>query len=158
MKKSLSLILVFVLMLGLFGCDKQETYQFYYPRSEILYGVSDGVIAPEERSIERSDPSLDFLLKLYLEGPVSQNLRTPFPKGTALTGLKMQEDSISVLLSPSFNLLEDLDYVIACACIASTCFALTDANSVTVATGQNEMTLTRNALYQSNYAAVSTSD
>ena len=153
MKKCLSLILVLVLMLGLIGCKKQQTFSFYYPRTEILYGVNDGVIAPEERKVEVSDPSLDFLLKLYLEGPVSQDLRTPFPKGTALTGLKFQEDSIYVLLSPSFNLLEDLNYVIACACIASTCFALTGANSVTVATGQTEMTLTREALYQSDYTA-----
>ena len=107
MKKCLSLILVLVLMLGLIGCKKQQTFSFYYPRTEILYSVNDGAIAPEERKVEVSDPSLDFLLKLYLEGPVSQDLRTPFPKGTALTGLKFQEDSIYVLLSPSFNLLED---------------------------------------------------
>ena len=153
MKKWISMILALVLLFGLVGCRQQESIHFYYPRTQIQYGVADGVIAAEPRELEGTNRSLEFILKLYLEGPVSQDLRSPFPKGTALANLKQEQDTIVVTLSPPFGLLEDLDYIIACACVASTCFALTEAESVTVATGQTQMTLTRDNLSLADQAA-----
>ena len=146
MKKSIAIILIFLLILGMIGCSEKETIHFYYLRTEVQYDVSQGVITAEEREIEGANRSLEYMLKLYLEGPVSQSLRSPFPKGTALTHLAQTGNSLVVTLSPPFGMLENMDYVIACACVASTCFALTDAQSVTIATGQTEMTLTRDNL------------
>ena len=146
MKRQISIFLVFLLVFSLFGCQKSEQILFYYPRTEIRYGVSDGVIAVEERDIEDGSTDLSFLLKLYLEGPVSQELRSPFPRGTALEDLTLDESTIIITLSEPFGMLENLEYIIACACVASTCFGLTDAEAVTIFAGQTEMTLTRNNL------------
>jgi len=153
MKKWISLLLAVLLVFCLYGCRKDDSIQFYYPRTEIQYGVSDGVIAAENRNIEGTDRSLEFLLKLYLEGPVSQELRSPFPKGTALVSLSKTENTVFITLSEPFEMLENLDYIIACASVASTCFALTDADSVTITTEQTELTLTRENLSLADQAA-----
>lgn len=153
MKKWISLLLVILLVFGLWGCRKEETIPFYYPRAEIQYGIDNGVIAAEDRNIEGSDQSLEFLLKLYLEGPISQDLRSPFPKGTALENLDRDGDTIIITLSEPFGMLENLEYIIACASVASTCFDLTDSDTVTIIAGQSEMTLTRDNLVLTDHAA-----
>ena len=77
-------ILPFLLALSLLcACAKpapQEnpTYAFYYPQKQITYCSETGVLASEARSFP---VGLEFkkILNLYLEGPVSESLRTPFP-------------------------------------------------------------------------------
>ena len=157
MKKRISLFLILLLVFSLWSCRKEETIQFYYPRAEIQYGFDNGLIVAEDRNIEGADRSLEFLLKLYLEGPISQELRSPFPKGTALEDLSRDENIIILTLSDPFAELENMDYMIACACVSSTCFSLTDAYSVTIVAGQNEMTLTRDSLALTDQA-ISTPD
>ena len=144
MKRIFSLILCLLLVFCLAGCQKKESVQFYYLRSEVQYGLADGVIASESREISLEGTSLEYLLKLYLEGPVSQELRSPFPAGTALVSLSRNDTQLTVTLSEVFSRLENVNYTVACACVASTGFSLTDAESVTILSGDTVITLTRN--------------
>lgn len=142
MKRILSLFLAILILFGLTGCKKETKIDFYYPRVEIQYGSSDGVIAAESREISGENQSLEYLLKLYLEGPVSQDLRNPFPAGTALGSVTLDNNLLTLTLSESFSKLESMDYTIACACLATTGFALTDADTITILSGNTSITLT----------------
>ena len=56
-------------------------------------------------------------------------------------------------LSASLTLLSGVDLTLACACLARTCFSLTDAQSVTISSeglGFVSMTLTRDSLVLSD--------
>lgn len=148
MKKYFALLLTF-LLLPMTGCAQKADMQFYYPCTEIQYGNTDGVISNEARTAPGHEEDLIYLMKLYLEGPLSQNLYSPFPKGTLLQSLTQEDSSIHIKLSGQLDTMSGLDYTIACACIASTCFDLTDAQAVTVSTDQPdgpEMTLNRDSV------------
>lgn len=146
MKKRLSLLLIFALLISLAGCSPaQGNIRFYYPRSEIQYGQADGVIASESREAPGHEEDLTYLLMLYLEGPISQELTSPFPEGTTLQQLDIQENALSIVLSDALSQLDAMDYTIACACLAQTCFGLGEFDSVTVSStlpGSTSITLT----------------
>jgi hypothetical protein len=143
MKQWISLILCLVILLSFSGCETESNVLFFYPRAEIQYGVADGVVAAEARDLADKKEDLEYLLKLYLEGPVSQELKSPFPFGTGLESVVMEDKHITLVLSETFSTLENLEYTIACACVASTCFSLTDAESVSISSGMTALILTR---------------
>lgn len=146
MKKGICILLSLLLVIGICGCGQSQDIRFFYPRAEILYGAPDGVIASETRDLNRNDFDLTYLLKLYLEGPISQELYSPFPRGTGLESLSYAGGQLFLVLSEPFASQENLEYMIACACMASTCFALTDAETVTIKTANTSITLTPESL------------
>ena len=155
MRRGISLLLAMLCLFCLYGCDQEDGVLFFYPRTEIQYGSADAVIASEARDIDNTGKDMTFLLKLYLEGPISQELRSPFPRGTTLESLSYAGGQLFVVLNEPFAALENMDYLIACACIASTCFELTEATSVTVKTQQTSLTLTRDTLMLEDIATAS---
>ena len=142
MKKTFCLFLAMLLLLGTCGCRQTDEIHFYYPRVDVRYDISDGVITYESRDISRDSVDLSYMLKLYLEGPISQELYSPFPQGTALESISYAGKQLFILMNESYATLDNVDYTIACICIASTCFALTDAASVTIKTTYTSITLT----------------
>ncbi len=158
MKRMISMVLAFCLLLPLLGCDeKQDSILFYYARKDILYGQEDAVIASEVREAIGHEDDLTYLLMLYLEGPHSQELFAPFPSGTALEGMEAQEGHLSVILSDEFQALQGIDHTIACTCIAYTCFANSDYVSVTIRSSAQDasgITLTRNNVALEDTSAV----
>ena len=146
MRKGITLCLSVIIILSLLGCDKQQDIRFYYPRNEIQYGVADGVISGETREISPEENNLEYLLKLYLEGPVSLDLYAPFPAGTSLISFISDKSSLVLTLSDSFSELQNLEYTIACASIAATCFDLTDVQTVTIHAAETSITIDRQGL------------
>jgi len=145
MKKILALLLVIVMALSLTACADSSAVTYYYVRNEdeYLYGEADGVMVGESREAAGHVDDLRYLLILYLHGPVSENLKSPFPMGTKLVDLTREEDALTVQLTSMFTVLEDTDLTLACACLAQTCFALTDVQTVTIhAMGLETVTMT----------------
>ena len=152
MKKPLAIILIVLLLLSLSGCKSKDAVQFYYPRKEILYGPG-GVITSDARDISHPADDLAYLLTLYLEGPIDQDLYSPFPDGTAVNRLKLQEGCLTISLSEHFSDLEGLDYTIACTCIALTCFSLTEVESVEITSENQTLPLNRDSVALADTAA-----
>ena len=66
-----------------------------------------------------------------------------------LRSVERQGNTVHVALSASLTMLTGTDLTLACACLARTCFSLTDAQSVTISSdglGFVSMTLTRDSL------------
>ena len=152
MRKIIALALAILLMVSLTGCiDTGDTATFYYTRFEdsYLYGMDNAVIAGEYRDIAGHSGDLKYLLTLYFHGPTTEYLCSPFPSGMVLRSVERQGDTVHVALSASLTMLTGTDLTLACACLARTCFSLTDAQSVTISSeglGFVSMTLTRDSL------------
>ncbi len=152
MKRILSALLCLLLMLPCLGCSNGEkSILFYYTRAEFLYGTQDAVIAQEVREAPGHEDDLDYLLNLYLEGPLNQNFISPYPEGTAFQGFTYSDATMYVTLSQEFAQLEGMDHTIAAACMAYTCFQLTAAEKVVIKCnsekyGNRSITLTRESM------------
>ena len=135
MKQILSLILIFSLLLPLTACTSDQPTDpggFYYRRIEPLYKGSDGIIAPEQRELNGIRDDLGAVLSLYLSGPLSRDLESPFPRDTALINWKKTNSDLYINFSEAFAELSGVDLTIACGCIARTFLELTDATTVRI--------------------------
>lgn len=150
-KKIIALLLAFCLCAGLSGCLRSaDTVAFYYTRHQdsYFYGKPEAVLAGEYRDITGHSQDLEYLLTLYFHGPTMEYLRSPYPSGISVRSIDRLEDTLYVELSSSLTLLRGTDLTLACACLAQTCFGLTDASAITI-TAEGlcfvSMTLTRDS-------------
>lgn len=140
MKRTFLLLFLAALLMNLCSCSQTEfnspVYQdpvsFYYPRTEYLYGSSDGAITYEIREAagHRSDPK--YLLTLYLQGPREPSLRSAFPESITLTDAKLDGSTMTVTLSSDVALLDELELSIAYTCLAQTCVSIADVDTIII--------------------------
>lgn len=140
MKRICTLLLTLCMLVCLCACGTaDETVKapvdFYYPRVNLTYWENDSVIASEVREAYGHTEDLNYLVLLYLRGPASQELYSPFPANTGLAGLEQKNQTLTITLSGiSLSEQSRLQTSLACACLAKTCFALADVTSVRVNT------------------------
>ncbi len=157
MRKRMILVLLVALLLSGcgFGSGLREPVNFYYPQTQEAIaadGALEGYILPEPRESAGHSGDLEYLLSLYLAGPTQETLRSPFPTGTRLVSITQTEGSLVINMNERFSQLSGIDLTLACACICTTCFDLTDVNQITItapAAGlypEVEMTMTRDSL------------
>ncbi len=138
MKKCLNLLLMLAVLLSLAGCQKppqaedpDQPVRFYYCHAgELPFGQADSVITHEVRSGAGLLPDSQLLLSEYLKGPESEDLASPFPKGTALLALENKNGVVYVTFSDEFAALSGMDLTLACACFAKTAGELLNAKYV----------------------------
>ena len=139
MKRIIPIALLLTLTLCCLGCQSENDTQhaFYYLRTEetIAYGKEDALIAavPQEFG---PDMELDTIVQLYLDGPVEENLRSPFPRGTYLLSVTTQNDTLTLILSREFSTLDGIQLTVASACLTATCRDLTGFEKIQVRSGE----------------------
>lgn len=136
------LILLVSLSVLLSGCalglnNIKEPVTFYYPRPHDHQEDYDdfflnGTMGSElrEASGHRQDPK--YLLSMYLQGPLSEDLTAPFPQGSKAVDILREDGSLTVTLNAAASYLNDMELTVSCACLATTCMELVDADTVTV--------------------------
>lgn len=142
MKRVMSLILILALCLSgcAFGQERlKESVTFYYLRQhsetddyEVFF--TEGAIGTETREASGHRDDLNYLLAMYLQGPMDSGLESPFPNGSKVMDIQSENGVLTVTLNTIASRLNDMELTIACACLAKTCMALTDAETVTVET------------------------
>ena len=116
MKRMILFLLILGTMLTLTACQEETARQqsFYYLRTEdtIAYGREDALIVavPQEFSPETE---LEILLQLYLDGPVDEDHRNPFPRRTYLLSTIEHGDTLLVVLSREFSTLDGMQLTLA---------------------------------------------
>lgn len=135
MKRLLSIFLSLALLGSLCACgsrEKADAARFYYLREpdNFLYGSSDGAVTFEEREVSGHEGDVKYLLTLYLQGPVTEGLESPFPAGSKLTDLRHSGGEITVTLDSNFATLSGMDLTLACVCLARTCISLANVQTV----------------------------
>ena len=134
MKRFLTFLLSLSLVLATAACATRNTATYYYVRDplEYQYGTADGVMVGESREAGGHADNLRYMLILYFHGPVTDYLESPFPSGTTLEELVQDGDHLHIRLSGIVAMMDDADRTLACACLARTCFELTEVQSVTI--------------------------
>lgn len=143
MKRFFSGILICLLLLSFWGCGNskveiQDAVVFYYLRADIqsdrTYGDSDSVIVPEIQASLTRNNSISYYIALYLNGPSDSRLHSPFPKNLMLQSVYREKNELFVVFDDTFASLSGMDLTKACACLALTCFNLSDAQTITIQT------------------------
>ena len=140
MKRMRCLFLIFVLLLS--GCasggnQKKEPVTFYYLRqhaAEEDYDLffSSGAVGAENRDISGHRDDLNYLLSLYMQGPMDGDLLFPFPVGSKVVEIRRDGDKVTIVMNAISSRFNEMDVTVSCACIAKTCMGLVDAAEVTV--------------------------
>lgn len=135
MNRNTLFCLLLTLTLLFMGCTQNEPVQesavtFYYLSETIAFGTADGVIAEEQRPDENMDISA--ALELYLQGPLSTGLQSPFPVGLSLADVQFDGEHLCVTLSDDIIKLTDMELTLACSCLAKTCFGLGEYKEVRI--------------------------
>lgn len=135
MKRYYLILLALSLALFSSGCIRQETvpennFSFYYLSEKIEFQQDDGFIGKEMRNITGLDA--EQMLVLYLKGPQSQSLISPFPNGVTLVDFTSEGDNAVVKLSSEFAQLSEFRLSSACACLTLTLCDFSGVSSVTI--------------------------
>lgn len=119
-----------------------DSVSFYYRKAEFDYTGSSPVIGSEKREITGHRGDWNYLVSLYLMGPVDGNLKSPFPAGTRLVAVRREEDTLIVELTDTRSALTDSGLSLASACLTQTCMEFTDVTAVTLVSGSRSITTT----------------
>ena len=160
MTKYVAIFLSILLLLS--SCSHSTAYEkpvtFYYCSAVFQYESGDSAIIAETR--EGADRStLEEIMQLYLAGPDSQDLVSPFPSGLRLISYHQEDETLYLLFSEELSQLTNLSLSMACGCITMTCLTLTDATRITIEAddslldGQKSITMGRDSLILSDHAA-----
>jgi len=149
MKKLFAIACLMALLTGCGG--RQDEIRFAYRQKDLRYGDLQAVIGWETREAPGKEEDIQYLLTLYLEGPLDDTLVSPFPRGTALESVTFSDQTIHVTLSPVYAGLDGMEHTLASACMAQTCFQLTNVQTVVIKCtseeyGNKSITLTRDSL------------
>ena len=144
MKRFFAIFLILLFFLS--GCHSSESSEtaFFYcrdPKSD-PYFEDGSVISEEYRDLAGHRNDLQYMVGLYLAGPVEEGLVAPFPKSVRLLSVKKEKDCIRIELSEHSQMLTDSEYALACACLTLTCLNYTDCQAVCVSSGTRSLTMT----------------
>jgi len=147
LKRISPLMLLLATMMLLTACSfskaSNNTVSFYYPRTEPEYHEKDSVITIEEREIAGNTEDLNYILSLYMIGPLDDTLTSPLPKGSRLYSVIQENGSIRIILSDLDKTLNDVHFSLAAACLSLTCMDCAGAEEVTVQSGERTVQLSR---------------
>jgi hypothetical protein len=140
MKRWIALALAAVLLLS--GCSLgrdrfQDSVTFYYPRAhetadQLDKFFTEGAIGEETREAVGHRQDLNYLLSMYLTGPLHEELTAPYPVTTRLSNHQLDGDVLNVILTVNSDRPTDLDWTLGSACLAKTAMALTAVSTVSV--------------------------
>ena len=150
MKRLLSLCTLACLLLCLTGCHtaEQSGIPFYYCRDSAHYQYfqQDGVICGEKRDLASHRNDLDYALGLYLAGPMTEGLSSPFPKNTQVISIQYHDEALRLELSDLSRSLPDPEFTLACTCLTLTCMELLPCTQVTIVSADRSITLNADSL------------
>lgn len=170
MRRTLTLFLVLLLLLSFPGCHSgkssvMEPVTFFYLCRSDPNDIPDQVISSEIREASGHSGDLNYLLSLYLHGPLDQELKSPFPAGCELVSVIRLENTLCVTLDSSLTTLKDMRLTLACACLAKTCFSMADTDQVQIRAAASDysesinITITKDSLLlEDNGASAPQSD
>ena len=145
MKKLICLILIITMFITIAGCasenvtDIPDAANFYYATKEIEYHTQDGLISYEERGVKNAVSDLTALINLYLEGPLEDDLMSPFPNNTIVRNISHNSGIFSITLSNEFSKLTGYDLSVACACLTLTIQEFVQTNLVQISAENAEL-------------------
>lgn len=135
MKRIIAAILVLLIAASTAGCSdgaESATANFYYRSADPEYHTNTSVIQSESRRLSVPLSDLNSILQLYLAGPDSPHLVSPFPEGTKLINVQAGKDITEVVLSDEIASVSGVDLMIACACLSTTLLEISQSDTIQI--------------------------
>ena len=135
MKRFIALLFLLLTVLSFVGCRQSAntvTVNFYYFTDEPEYHTQSSVIQAEKRKVGANLSDLEGILRLYMDGPISGKLDSPFPLGTVLKTVQPGKDVVEIVLSDEISKLSGIELMIACACLAKTVLEISRSEIVRI--------------------------
>lgn len=137
MKRITVFFLVILLLLTVSACDSSSssnanTVKFYYCSQNMEYHSKSGSMVIEKFNAGSRLSDLTYLLTQYLDGPQEDNYISPFPEGTAISQVSLQDNVVHATLTNELASLTGADLTLACACLTLTILDITKAESVVI--------------------------
>ena len=132
MRSKLSVLLVLCCLI-LSCCGQKETQSqvhFYYCRNSVDY--KNGIISSEVRNEPVDHPEYKELFSAYLAGPHSKGLKSPYPSGTSLISVTVEDQTAHLVLNDKFAELTGIRLSVACTCLALTVKDVTGCATVEI--------------------------
>ena len=128
MKRFVCILCILASILACFGCSSakkaiKKPVAFYYLTNPENYQAN--AITPEARESSNYDDDLLGLMQLYVSGPLSNQHINPFPKGTTVQNIILNNVTVEIVLNDSFAELSNVEMTSACACLTMTVLELT---------------------------------
>ena len=138
MKRTLCFLLMLSLVLTgcAMGMDRwKEPVTFYYLRDHANADnyeafFNEGAIGSEIREGTGHRNDLNYLLSMYLQGPMDVQLKSLFPTGCQITDIRTANRDLTITFNAALFQLNDMELTIAGACLAKTCMELADVDRV----------------------------
>lgn len=168
MRRITALLLMFAIIL-LSSCstnpkDNASFTTFYYVANEPVYDPGSSALVPVHENLREHADDYSALINIYLRGPTTYDCISPFPGGTTLENLQVDNNRATITLSPHFATLTNADLLIACACMTRTLLEMTGVNTVQIKVengflnGEESMTFTLGSFVYNDSLIIKDSD
>lgn len=145
MKKLRIILPILMLVALLAGCSlpnqSGSKVSFYYGRNEFSFGTANSVIVSEKRDIAGHEGELQYILSLYLMGPLDEELTATFPTNTRIVRYTQGDRHLTIELTSLDDALTDSEFSLASSCLSMTCMELIHCSHVTLISGDRTITL-----------------
>lgn len=145
MKRFSAIVILITLLLTGCGSRLKEPVTFYYARADYEQDMSS-IIASERREASGHRDDLSYLMVLYFMGPSDKKLVSPLPRNVSLFSAEQSGSTVTLRLSDTSESMTDAQFTLACSCLALTCLELTEAEQVTINSGDRSVTMGADAL------------
>ena len=135
MNRLICFICTFLILISLCSCGQSgeklvKPVDFYYLTDPAHY-LRNALTAEKRESVHYED-DLVALVQLYLQGPQSNDLITPFPEKVIVRSVSVNNTTVDLRLDSSFAQLSDIDMTAACACLTLTILEITGRNRLVI--------------------------
>lgn len=137
MKRYLIILLSLLTCVSSIGCgdrngDVRVPVNFYYRAEVIDYNSAQGVVTAEVRESAGYENDLTALVDLYLCGPETEGLLSPFPTDVRVESITQEDSLLQIVLSKEFGSLSGHNLSVACSCLSMTLIDLTQCQAVRI--------------------------
>lgn len=137
MKKVTAVLLICLLSFSLWACGSQsgefvDPVNFYYCNNLDSREDFENVFVAEVREGAGYVDNKPALLSLYLSGPQSERLVSPFPAGTSIISVQKSGDMLQLVFSDQLAQLTGLDLTLAATCVSMTAFELYPCSQIQI--------------------------
>lgn len=126
------ILIVCALLTACEMAHKSAAINFYYRAEQFSFEPEDSAVIAESRKEILDHLAYNKIIEKYLEGPMSTDLYDPFPDGTTLVSITVDQQTASIVLSNAFAQLTGIDLTVACACLSLTVGELTRCPKVQI--------------------------
>lgn len=137
MKKFFAFMLIICTLLSISACTSQKKtitspVTYYYVQQQVDYSKPDNLIVPYIAESAGHEGDYKYLVGEYIATPPDAKFVSPFPVGTILEELRLENNRVQIVLSSQMAELSGVSMMVAFACLTKTVVGMTGIQTVQI--------------------------